>query len=48
MRKIISKALLLFAFTFIVGCTGGTQTCIVTGLSPGTHYQSMKIATETW
>lgn len=49
MRKKTFTALLLIVLTGLPGCSGGTQTCRVTGLSPGyTSSMAMKIATEPW
>lgn len=39
MRKTILMALLLMVLTSIPGCSGGTQTCTATGLSPGYLYE---------
>lgn len=39
MRKKIFPALLLFVLAALPGCIGGTQTCRVTGLSPGSLYR---------
>lgn len=39
MRKSILMALLLIVLTGIPGCSGGSQTCTVTGLTPGGLYE---------
>ncbi len=39
MRKKIFTTLLLIVLTGIPGCSGGTQTCLVTGLSSGYLYE---------
>jgi hypothetical protein len=39
MRKTILLALLLMILTGIPGCSGGTQTCLVTGLTPDQTYE---------
>ena len=39
MRRKIFTALLLIVLTGIPGCSGGTQTCLITGLTPDRTYE---------